>query len=751
MNSLKSKIFILIIIFLIFYPVIRCKNSNIIYEETSKWENVSILCEITPDTLISQPIYIYKENIVLDSYSVMFANYNNRENKGKIKIELVQGNAVDSYIIDVKNIKDNQYANFELDFNKFDEGKAIINIVGIDTEIGSSVGIYISNANNAIGNASLNEILQSQPLTQKIVYSYINSEQLFIKVIMYLFLILFTMLLCFCLLLENSKFNYIPFVCCTGIIFLSIVIRYPSLLANEPFAETVTNFYHNAKIKSFLENLFILDAGYLPLLQHLIAWIFVRIFHTGKYSILFMQIFSLLFISSICSLFSLKLFDKYLSAYERVIFCILLPTILLFSYENYTFINFVYFGLIFILLIYNINLDILNKYVYILLVSLGVIICLSKGFYIILIPTSIFYFIIFFRKVSWRYFIYNMTILISSFIQVLFSFDNKSLWLSNSGISIFSSLKNFISFIFNTIFLYSRIFIEVLGINIAEEPAIYLIGIIFLTITLFIPLINWLIKKNDKMNMLIFLNLVALASSAFCTLTLPYLLNYRKLIKNRHESFLIISICFIIIMSLHYFKEYLDVVDAKLIKNYNVYFSLAILFIVLANFPKNYSTETLIQQNSDWNNYYKYTNYDKFAVPILPNKWIYGKNSNLICFTNNPDNVQLNISKQNIKLLDIKESITKISLNDINNLELIGVYAVRTISNIENLESKTRVVLKDSNGNIIDEILQTSNINKLFTGYLFEDSVSGIHSLEFYDENNNSIYVKPEIYVIIGI
>lgn len=740
----------LVICIMSFLIITKVLPLNDTYYLQSENNNKVVLCEITKDTVLQQPIQI-SDN--LENLYLMFANYENRDNKGKIRFTLTQKEYYSNVIIDASEItKDNDFLKINIDLEKFSTGQATILIQGIDTEVGSSVAIYCSNDDIGFNNVTLNGAIQDKSLVQRLEYN-LNGNITRIKIILFISLIFLMVFSIFILYKNNIRHKkYFLLISSLLIIIITYSINYFFMIIDaQPYAEEIINFYNSAENLDFFKNLFLADAGYLPLLQHIIAWILIRILHLGSYSIFTMNMIALFIGAFICSLINSEHLEKYVSYKTRFLLSIYLPIVLLNNFEILTFINFVYYGIILIIFAGLIDLKKLSSKKFVLL-SIGIsLLCLSKGFYVVMIPITLLCLFFCNRKLSLRKFILICIILITSCVELIYSLKYQNLWL-NKGLDQ-SILETILLFIKNVLLVFSKILIGVIALPIEKMKyfEVYFIGISFLLITFLIPLYFVVIKKNyeKKYIALIFLNLTSLAISSFMVLTLPYQISFASLSRNRHEIFIIVTIFFTLIVAVSIGKEYYTSHDVSRFKywiGFSCGVSVIMCYIILSKMitPLPEWNESPSNYYSSWNEYNKYTKKDAYAIPIIPNGWLYQKNS--IIYFIGYGNSQL-VGTQNIAIIEQDNNMNIINIDNYTDLvgkKIIGVYVNRI-----DLNNEYKIVIKGSNGSIIAEALQVSQVNKVFTGFLFDEPISNISSIEFYDSNNNQKLVRPQFYFVV--
>lgn len=137
--------------------------------------------------------------------------------------------------------------------------------------------------------------------------------------------------------------KYVPFLVTLLITFLLNALLHKTLFIDtEMWAEAGTNYFYNAHEKSFLENLWIGDYGYLPWIPRFVALAFEWAKAPVQDLAFLYQCVAMGFIAICCSLFSLPAFSVIIeSAFLRALISVSLA--LNIDYELKTFINMPYF------------------------------------------------------------------------------------------------------------------------------------------------------------------------------------------------------------------------------------------------------------------------------------------------------------------------------------------------------------------------------------------------------------------------
>ncbi|TGL56474.1 hypothetical protein EHQ58_17810 [Leptospira ognonensis] len=172
------------------------------------------------------------------------------------------------------------------------------------------------------------------------------------------------------------------------ILFFLLFFNFPSLgYEAEFYAETGNNFFYHAKFTSFLESLSIPEAGYLPLTQRLVSFLIVQTFDILSWSPLAFQICALLGFSLLVSFINLNGFRKLIpSDSVRYLTGFLLG--LYPNWEMFTFINFIYFGYIYLLLVLFLDVSRKSNFVVLLFAFIGFLLVASKALLLAIAPAA---------------------------------------------------------------------------------------------------------------------------------------------------------------------------------------------------------------------------------------------------------------------------------------------------------------------------------------------------------------------------
>jgi len=181
--------------------------------------------------------------------------------------------------------------------------------------------------------------------------------------------------------------NY-HFILSFVVILAYIFFRFPSISYNaEVYAETGWLFFVNARSNGAWDNIVQVEVGYIPFIQSLLAVIVVKLLRVVDTYPYFVQGLSAAFIAFFCSFLNLRTFRSVIEDdLVRFFLGITLAFGILTEFEVYTFINFIYFGLVYSILIIYVDKEKLSWPLYSLAVLLSILVNTSKPHFMFFIP-----------------------------------------------------------------------------------------------------------------------------------------------------------------------------------------------------------------------------------------------------------------------------------------------------------------------------------------------------------------------------
>lgn len=320
----------------------------------------SLIGEITKDTVLRQEFFAEENN--LTTIGLVFATYI-RDNHSTINIKLSHESGLQPILdtsVDASTLIDNTLRSFSFPAQASSLGKKYtLEVSSPDANTGNGVTIwtqprYPSDGIRLFKNGQ--DVTNSQ-LTLQTGYAT-DSFSAIIRVAA-IFFALITIIFWFSHLdkaflrgiryinkeLGTNLFFIVSFI----LIMVTAFYRIPSLTWRaEPWAETAVLYINGVVEYGFFQSLKGLDFGYSPFFQRLLSSIIVSLFGINANLVVVMQIVALCFVALFCSSINLKIFRLLIdNDVVRFFLSILIGIGTYADYELFTYINFVYFGIVF--------------------------------------------------------------------------------------------------------------------------------------------------------------------------------------------------------------------------------------------------------------------------------------------------------------------------------------------------------------------------------------------------------------------
>ena len=750
----------------ILIPCVTYIYSNSYKVVTTKEYDLGVTDEITEGIQYSQNINIPRN---IRKFGVMFGTYS-RSNQGMLNISIEQEKVKIEKNIDVSKIEDNKINYIKMNFSKLKKGKAVLTIKGIDGKKGSSISAYKSS------DISLGEINGSQD-DRGIIYEmgYYSFNSIVKLQLVYLVLTIITYIAVYSLSKDKKKNNKKLYGLVLLMIFFMINVKVPIVSFHaEPYVETLSNFLIYGIRKSFMQNLLIPDAGYLPLFTRIIGLVIIKIFGFNlKWTVFLMQNIGVLLIASFSSLFVMDKFKKYGNFLFRMCVAVILGggVTLTSSVEGYYFFNFIYYGFVALIFFSLMDFSRLKKRNYIMISILTFFIIMSKSHYITLLPIAFAILILFRKKMIKREKLYLGVIIIASFLQILFIKMNSSGGLLGQEIRYPT--------ISEVLYRIAQQFIFVFFPTVTDMYNIGFLNITFLIGWFFLFGINilFLLKLKNKESVisvgLLFLIVEVIILNISTTGNMfgwnqPYnWLNTSIILNARHSLFIIISYICLIILMLYNIKKMLfkyfntdnilKFINLKIFEKC-VYIILSFILIIRFSafdnneaknqFPNSIKIEKAI---SDWKSYYKFYKSENYLVPEEPflllsqNTDVYLVSNNVIKKVN-PFQVRDKLGIDNIYWIeeDVNKEVAQI--HEIDLKKEIGVSYLYTERLRANNLDKLKIIGLNEKNEVVWEVNQLNDPEKQFIGFKLDDSKK-IRKIKFYTVDNNKAFVKDKIFL----
>lgn len=708
-------------------------------EAESKQYELDLVGEIIRGSSFQERIYLPKH---VKKYGVMFATYR-RKNTGKIKIEITQGSRKNSEIVDVAKIKDNDY--HYLNIRGLKPGEAVLRVEGIDGTIGNAVSMH-KTADIMYSEMIQNGELSQRSFVQKILFSEYNGTvkgQIIFTILSVLCYIYFLSLLW-----DEERNSRKIYMTTVLLIYLVVASRAPVLTFRvEPFAEQIFNFLYNARTYGIVKNLTLMEGGYLPLFHRIIALLIVKLGFNAKITVYLMSNVAVLVVGMMVSVFTLKAYRKYGDVFYRFVVCMVFGAFGISStyIETHTFITMAYLNIVLLFYISLLDFKKMKRSRYILLMVLVFLLTLSKFLYVVLLPISVVLLVFMWKKLANREKICLGLVSLASVIQILYTYRNRKLWIKGdepkfsiieaANVVIHQTVQQFIN-IFNSGVDSSE---NILNLNILHL-------IIFLIVLIFLIRLVIRIRSREGVIILCLLGIVfgvpsINALSRIWNGDFELWSSSIGAINIWHSILIKVSILSILAL-IPYIITKNSILRKTDINRYLSYILIAFLIIRFSPF-KNNTVFNSDEMASDWSIYSKFYDSKKYLIPVEP---FFTSENEKISYVGKPMESFLVKTYQGEKYffdeLANTEAITGINLPHPMKVEYLYVKRARDYN-----FGKTRVIGYNQKGERVLDLLQLNKSEKAYVGFHNTGLKVEVSRLEFVTEDNNRIYVMPEIFI----
>ncbi len=376
---------------------------------------------------IRQPLTFTEEMNWRQGYYALYFATCDTSSEGHVTVTVEQGEMLQTDTIALRDIRSGEW----MPLDGIDPGKAVCGeaVLRLYTE-GVARGELAAAAGQdyyGFGVVDYNGVTQGLALAQAYHY-HITGMEYGIRLLCYGIVMLCMVVL---LAVVSSKTAESRGQCLTvfgimTVMFMAVIYLLDSSIYLEPtYAEAVTNFLKYAREENFVNNFFITDAGYLPLLPRLIALLYIKVLRLpSAYALYFMQATACLLCSMIWAFFALYPFHGIMKLPDRILWCILVM-MSCFCEETLFFTNHAYWGIYFILLMMIADLQEFHGWVYAGLTGFGALLCLSKGTYAVVLPLAVLCLVLMYRSMTGRDRIFLFAAGASSLLQVLYAFGGQ--------------------------------------------------------------------------------------------------------------------------------------------------------------------------------------------------------------------------------------------------------------------------------------------------------------------------------------
>lgn len=735
----------------------------------------------TTENFIDLSGSVVSQEIIIDeladwkdrSYAVYFHLSAGADVKETIHLELSQnGEVVESADVNVGWLSEGFNALKWLDFSNLDAGTYRLSISGK-----LSQPLYVELCDNTynIPNCYVNGEDTGATLVQRYHYNYSNTPY---KIGIALFIALIaicvvTFWLC-CTKKEDAAWFLRISLIATYII---LAYEYDSTLFFQPTGyEAITNFMHNSINQSWWNCLHIADAGYLPLVQRLIAIFIYNFLNITPYVGAFlMQMSAFVLTGIILSFFAKKQFSDVLDIRSRWILSVILMTFVLSNeesgssgYEASFFINFMVFGVYIFFLYFLVESGKWSKMEFFVICIWTFLQCASKGVSVTLLPFCIVCFILFYRNYSKRDKILLASCAAGALLQFCYYFGygvHLLDWVdqTNSAGGEFYYLKLFLGILVDTPnWLLSPFSNMVTLLNGIAVPII--IGFWVLIICLFTRTI--ILKVYHKENLerescaFFMMILYIMAQSVFLRITITGverddILNdnfwiFHNLFPDRHSMTIVLAVATAFIAVLH-------VVEKRQNNKNNLLMLVAILLLVcivnprmqlkgIGNDDYKKSSVFFAGNNSEVSLLKGIQDIECRIVPMIYNRWVgwtYNKNAVAYCFGSDEFKWGLGVTASE------EPQKGELSLGNYENVDTsVPIWQVFVNKNCLVNTDEYAVILRDGKGNVLLKQEQDNTKYQRIASFTFDKGVGNVSSIQIVDGNGDSVWLDNTMYIV---
>lgn len=666
-----------------------------------------------------------------------------------------------------ESFDEDTYISLPLDFTKLSPGEANLYV----TTEGIAEGELLLACGTdyyGFGETMINGSGSGMTLFQKYSYHVVSGEYQW-RLFCYGFVVFGMVCLCFLVIgkEENKKRCYAVFGVLTGM-FLAIFYIYDSSVILEPtYAEAVTNFMKFAREESFVTNLFLTDAGYLPLLPRLITLFFMKLLRLpAAEALYFMQMSASILCCMMWAFFCLYPFRKYMPLALRVIFCLLVMAVC-FQEETLFFTNFPYWGILPILLMLLSDMQSWNKAEFWTGTVFGILICLSKGAYAVMFPVMMLYLLFFYPDLNRRQKVYGFGIAGGALLQIIYSFSGSgdgSHWIRAEQLGQISYLLKLLCKSITDIGSYFSIW---LGKYAQSMGVLFGICSMFAVVLLLVGFVWKLVlpkmqkKKVDERWMHCYTILLFLAitvvfyrvttkvtdNSWTAVLTADYVQ-----MGDKYEIFGDVAGMLLFMLGISSITREEQEIQQKKRWEYGKSIGMSVLFLAFCLTSSRLSLQDLGSVivsdsrtyagdlNVSWAQTKEMIDKSAFFVPLRGEWWSYSKN--VTVYQVGEENYFEESHGVNLGEMEpgYRSSYTLEEGMAAENLLEVWIHNPNRIAG-----APYKIRLLNENGTVLQEIPQYGSYGNSKAGFVLDTPVNGVKTIQFLDCNGNEIYIDNYI------
>lgn len=761
-KSWKKALFILTISIIIL-ATIKYVTKGDAYNFEIPWadEKVDLTNNVITQDIIIDPKATWSNY----SYSVYFYSENKIE-EGYVEAALLQeGNNISTIKIKPIYLKTGWYTLGKFDYSKLKPGIATIEYTAIDVQEPIYLGIRQNIYN--IPNCKVNGKEIDSTLMQRYHINY-NNKEYKLRLMAYSLFILLNLSATYIVLNkeDNKKNANLIRLLLIATSFCLTFIYDSTLMMSPTWAEQVTNFMDAGFNKGILENILLSDAGYLPLLQRLIALFSIKVLNLKAYvSLYVMQLIAYLITGIILSFFVKIQFSQYFELKYRYLLTLIFMMLVI-SKETGAFINFIGYGILIIFFYFLVDSNQWSKGEYILICSFSCLATMSKGIYVTLLPFLLLCLLMFFKNYTKRDIIFSIICAIGALLQLIYYLTSDIDWVDMNEYNQLDYYQ--LKLVIQTFIDVPNRLLSIFTNKIDIFNGISVFIILWFWAAVIILFVKEVLKKwylKDKVNktiQLIFMALIYVtAQSLFLRITVYGIKSVNIVhddfwvfdnwgIEGRYQVqvFIVVAMLFVVI------TRWATERGINKFKEIAVGTLLVCIILSQERFQlKGIGNDKYVAARTNFSEldaevelFKKYETNDVLTIPIQPNwtiaGWRYVKNAETYCFGNDVNvwNVPCIASDE-----PWKGSLTLKNYNYNYNCDIYQIFIQK-----QNLLKRSRyqIALYDVAGNEVCRQYQDNETYQLITSFTFDTPLSQIGSIVILDEDGNQVYLENSLYIV---
>lgn len=739
------------------------------------------------ESLVSQPIVLNdKSDWSRDACVSIYFDYKEQPSSGYVEISLIQdGKKLSSVRIDGASIPIGFYDIKGIDYSMLSMDKlAKIEVGGVNLDQNVCLGLSENIYN--LPECEINGTGMGSILAQKYHFHFENIEHT-MRIAMYaVFIIVNLFAVAFLLKFDEQKWLCRLMQVCIIISFIASAFIYDCKLLLFPIYNDIPfNYVHDAISYGFFKNLVATDAGYLPIIQRLFTILVFKVLHIKSYYAVYIMQLAAYVLSGYFFSFILKTqYRGVMPLKWRYVLCLLCS--MFFSGFQQVFYNAIYLGIIVILCMFLTDSNLWSRKEYIALCIFSMLICLSKGAYVTVLPLMVVFIILNYHRIGRRerFFIFScsagcLTQLLYYFLYgtgtsygVAVHWTSRAIaWGDMGGKAI---LITFAKLLYSVFLDVPNRILSILGAAVTQFNGIGFLLIAGFWITIFLLLwkevfVKWIKKEEvdiDYARFFLLLSYIAI-HDLFLRITIHgvsdikkdtlFTFQFRGASDKYSVSIMVAVICLFFCCAHILSRKY--------------GYGIKRMCVPIVAFCLMFSNSQLQlygignEQFCDGRVYADGSlgepvllkgieDAECRTVPIMGEAFLYSRNAKTYCFGENIFNWKAeygNLVSEPIEMVDDGKDLSTgiLRLTDMptinNDCKIWQVYVSRT-SLLNN--KKYEIVIKDDEGNRILSMEQDNSPNQLITSFTFFKPLDHVGSFQIRDVDGNSVRIKNGFYLV---